>query len=528
MFATYSLGSTAFDSTPHHFLWSRTIGKLLCATSGKIYYYDGANWIAASTTVAGVTDLKEYNGVIYAAVGASNYYYYSTDGNAWTLTDLTDGYANKFLVAPNEEGTQDVLWKFKTPNEVSCTTDGRRGSVGGVEWTTPNYVGDTTSNITNLFLLNNELMIGREDNLYNLEYNGGIRALMDELRNARSVENFKYVCNWQSGAYFSIGNGVGELIGQSPGVFSRVGPLDETEDLDKVGVVRGIASDTDYLYVAMLEGDVTHIYKGKPRFTGNDYVWEWCPWVYLGTNQCEVIYVAQHSQTDRRLWFGYGLGAGYVRISDNPTADDNARFAPSGWIRMSYIQGNNPYWDKMVQSLTIQTDSCATGQTVNPIYRKDTDTDMGDLLASPITTNGILKHNLASGLSGKRWQFGLELATDNPTLTPQVRSFTARGTEKPESFRVHDATYIVRTQAGTHPSTVLNWLKAARTTNSLVRFSDLRLLPPTSRATAGTNGTDYVNVCILPGYPEVTNVTFNRLQEPEFLIHVVMTEVNDT
>lgn len=526
-FKTYEITSTELDSTPACFLWVSTAGKFLCADSTEIYYYANGAWNEATTQVTGVTDLKEYNGVIYAAAGASTKYYYSADGDTWTQTDLTDGYANKFLVAPNADGTANVLWKFKTPNEVSSTTDGRTVAAGGAQWTTPAYVGDTTSNIQNLFLLNDELMVGRADNLYNYDNSGGIHALMNELQNARSTQNFKYAINWQSGAYFSVGNGVGELIGQSPGVYTKMGPLENTGDIDKVGVVKGIAADTDYIYVAMLEGTVTHIYKGKPIYTDTGYGWQWCPLVYLGTNACETIYVAQHTTTDRRLWFGYGTHTGYVQISDNPTADANARFAPSGFVRMSYTYGNNGYWDKMIQSIVTETKNCAAGISVTPKYRKDTDTSMS-ALTSAITSNGVVKTNLTSALSGKAWQFEVDLATNNSTITPELLSFTVRGTEKPESFRVHDATYIIRPQSNLHPSTVVGWLKAGRTSTTLIKFSDLRLLRPSSRATAGTAGTDYVSVFMLPGYPEVTDIRYNAQQEPEVTVHVVMGEVNNT
>ncbi|GAH10391.1 unnamed protein product, partial [marine sediment metagenome] len=153
-----------------------------------------------------------------------------------------------------------------------------------------------------------------------------------------------------------------------------VGPLQDAMDIDKVGTCVGLASDKDFIYAVMDEGTNSHIYKGREVRREGGVREEWCPWVFLGTNACATAKVCQHSATDRRLWFGYGNYAAYVILTDNPTADSAARFAPSGFIRMSYIYGTNKYWDMMFQSLVTETKSCTSGKTVTPKYRKDTDT----------------------------------------------------------------------------------------------------------------------------------------------------------
>ncbi len=516
MFETYIASTTVMTSTPTCFLWASSIGKLLVADSAGIYYLEASNWVACTTTVAGVTDLKEYNGVIYAAVGASTKYWYSTDGDTWTQTTLTDGYAVKFLNAPNIEGTQNVLWKTKTPNEVSFTTDGK---IGGVQWADPpTYVGDTTSNTTTPFIFSDTLKVGKLDNLWECRSGGGISPLMPELMNNRSTDNFKYVVNWQSGAYFSLVTGVGELIGANPGLFSLMGPLTNTGDIDKVGQVVGMAADTNYLYVAMLEGSVTHIYKGRPK--GN--AWSWCPWVYLGTNQCSTIAIAQHSPTDRRLWFGYGTHTGYVQITDNPTTDANARFAPSGFLRMSYLYGSHPYWDKQFQSIIAETAGCSAGVTVTPKYRKDSETIMSGLTAA-ITSNGVNLTNLTNAVTCKRIQFEVDLATNDSTITPQVKHFIAQGQEKPQCYRVHDCVYLIGESGTKKTESVRTVLRGLRTTSNLIRFADLRF----QETTSGTAGTDWRYVVMLPGSPEEVEVVQVAGKEPELALHVQWMEIGN-
>jgi hypothetical protein len=163
------------------------------------------------------------------------------------------------LTAPSANGLTNVLWKASIPNQVASNTDGT--DAGAVQWTTPAYIGDTTNNITNIFLSGDKLMVGRTDNLYTYDSDGTVHELMPDLKVSRTPQNFKYVAHWQGNTYFSVTTGLYELT--SYNTLNKMGPLQDTGDIDKVGVVVGLAADIDYLYVAMAEGTVTHIYKGK-------------------------------------------------------------------------------------------------------------------------------------------------------------------------------------------------------------------------------------------------------------------------
>ena len=183
------------DSAPVIFIWFEAASKWLCATSGQVYLY-GTKWTVATTTVAGVTDMVEYEDIMYAGVGASTKYWYSTDGDTWTQTDLTDGYANYFTVSPNPAGTAEVLWKAKTPNEVASTTDGRTSGTSGIQWTTPNFIGDKSTDITNLFVHQDRLKVGKTNNLFHLASDGGVHPERKDLEENQSTDNFKYVSYW--------------------------------------------------------------------------------------------------------------------------------------------------------------------------------------------------------------------------------------------------------------------------------------------------------------------------------------------
>ena len=224
---------TTLDSAPVCFFWAETAGKWLCATAGKVYIY-GTTWTAATTTLAGVLQFAEFNGIIYAALGASTKYYYSSDGSTWTQTDLTDGYANAFLVAPNPDGTAENLWKFKTPNELSRTTDGRTEAAGGIQWESATYIGETANNITGFFVNADKLYVGKEDGLFWVDSFGGVHNEMPgELKINHSTDNFKYIANWQTSTYFSLQRGMGELT--TSATFRPMGCLADIDDIGKVG-----------------------------------------------------------------------------------------------------------------------------------------------------------------------------------------------------------------------------------------------------------------------------------------------------
>ena len=511
-------GPADLDSDPVCFCWFSAISKLMMATAEQVYWYDGNYWVS-QVTFSGetITDMIEYNGVLYVALGSSVLYQYSTDGENYTATDQTDGYAERYFVSPNSAGTSNVLWKTKFPNELTSTFDGRTTADGGSSWTSPAYVGDTSSNLTNMFLIGDKLLIGKTDNLYHYDTAGGLHPLLDGLKNSRSTQNFRYAVDWQTAMYFSLDTGLGEIYGGSS--YEPMGPLTKIDEIGKKGTCVGLASDKDFLYVAMNEGTNTHIYKGREVRKDDVLRWEWCPWICFatGTYPCTAMTVTQHSTTDRRLWFGYGHNTAYVILSDNPTADTAARFAPSGFIRFSYLYGTNPYWDKMWQSAVTETRYCAAGISVTPKYRKDAVTAMAGL-ATPIITNGVVKTDLTSPLSSKRIQFELDLATNNSTITPEVTYFEVRGIEKPETIRVHEATYAIGTTPTKGAATLRSFLRSGRTSTSLIKFADLRYGD-------STQNNNYVWVVFLPGSPEEVEILNEKGHPPEMGLRIKMQEV---
>lgn len=480
-------------------------------------------WTPASTTVAGVTQLIVFGATVFAAVGASTAYKYSTDGITWTTSTLDDPNANYFLVAPNPAGTADVLWKAKTPNELKSNTNGTNAGTPE-QWGSANYIGDTSTNITSIFLANDNFLIGREDNLFHFDSDGGLHPLMNDLEQNRSTNNFKYVAEWQVAKYFSLGVGMGEITSYS--AFEPMGPLTGIDDISKTGTCVGISADKDWVYTAFDEGTNTHIYKGREVRTsgqagGSGLRWEWCPWIYLGTTDCATIKVCNHATTDRRLWFGYGNNTAFVILSDDPTADSSARFATSGWVRGSYNYGSNQYWDKIMDSLVTETEGCSANLAVQPKYRWDAETTAINF-CSAITTNGTVKTNATTALSCKRIQFELHLTSNASGSTPEVKLFQARGAEKPETFRIHECVYAIGDEPGKSAESLRTFLRGGRTSTSHISFADLRY----GEKTSGTAGTDFVYVVMMPGSPQEVEIIHTKNRAPELGLRCRFMEVN--
>ncbi len=516
-------GDVALDSAPVGFIWFTATSEWLCWTAGHIYRYDvGSNgkWTQASTTVAGVTHMAEFKGIMYAAKGSSTTYVYSADGITWTATDLTDDKAERFLVTPNPDGTAENLWKFKKTNELSRTTDGRTIAAGGVQWESPTFVGDTSHNITNIFLQNNKLMAGREDNLFHIDSNGGTHPFRDDLKINQSTNNYKYVAEWQTSVYHTEARGMAEITAYNS--YDVMGPLTGIDDIGKVGDIVGLAGDKDYLYVAYDEGTNTIIYKGVEVLNNQGKLqWQWCPWVFAGTNAVATIAVAQHSTTDFRLWFGYGTQTAYAIITDNPTADSAARFATSGFLRMSYDYGTDANWDKLWQSAVLEVVGGASGETVQIKYRKDADTSATSIIAAA-ATNGIFETNFSSEITSSKIQYEIHLASDTSTATPEVRYFQAKGIEKPTTVRIHEATYAIDDSPSQNAEVLRDLLRTGRTSTSLIRFANLNF----EEYTSGTVGTNYVNCIMEPGFPREIEVVHLDGRDPEQAIQVQLREVS--
>jgi hypothetical protein len=524
-FDTGSMSAAPVTST-----WYKTTGSYFVATDTKIFEYDATNvrWIER-VEFAGktITNLCEHDSILYVAQGNADKWWYTADGYTYTQTDLTDGYAQKFLVAPNSAGTSDRLWFYQTPNELMNTTDGRTVGGGGAQASTPAYIGDTSYNITNIFLCNDKLMVGKENGLWHYDMVGGQHPLMTELEHNRSTTNFKYVAYYKGSTYFSLIRNCGEVTASD--YLSIVGPLKDCDtSIAKVGDIVGMTSDEDFLYVSVDEGTDTHIYKGS-QVVGKDgnLHWAWCSILNLLTTTTTLLKMCQSAISGSHLgllWFSYGNGMGYVDISQNPSAELVSVYStgsPLHWVRSSYFYGSNPYWDKIWQSVVVETANCTASDRIYLAYRDDADTTSTTIVAS-FYTNGVQELKLSSALTNKR--IAIEIIFDidaHVTTPPEVRYLELKGIEVPEVTKLHTCTFEVGDEPEIRAKTIMDYLDTARASTSLIKFADLRRGMLTSDTT-------YKWVVVEPGYPRFTEVTHENSRHPEYAVECVFREVDYT
>lgn len=522
-FISETVSATAeMTQGPVYFAWFPVTSTAFCATTNLIFENVSSTVWRQRVAFAGeiISDLKHFDGRLYVGLGSSTQYYYTADGASYTqYSDAASKQASKFLQAPTSAATATTMWRIKDYNILSHSVNPING---GTAWATDIEIGDALSGsdgVTNIFLHNDELLIGRTDGLFQYDADGAAHNLMPHLVNARSTTNFQYVANWLGSSYASFQNTVVEI--NSSNSVKSIGPLNNISDVGLFGLCRGITADKDWLYVAMRHNAATTntaIYKGRPDAQTGE--WAWCPIVRSTTTSLDAATVIDNGTT-RRLWFGQSDSANFVVLTDNPTADTNARFASAGWLRTCYDYGSSLNTDKLWQYQVMETKGCASGITVTTKYRADTDTS-STASTSALTSNGINKTVFSSALACKRIQFELNLATNDSTKTPEVSYFEARGVEKPEVVRVHECVYEVDSDPRNKASTIYGWLRTIAASTSLAKFARLALDESTA------SGTSYVWVTMQAGYPQEVFLENTKTHQPRMGVKCRWQEVSFT
>mgnify|MGYP001576099860 CR=1 FL=1 len=497
------------------------LGAEYAYSATKVYKLNSGStaWTTALDVTATDTIecMNQYDGYLYVGLTTGKYYY-SADGASWTQCTLANAIAHLLCVAPPYSGTKDMLVLAKRPNEVRTSISPLNAGTGWID--PPYYIGDTTSDITSLFVLNGTLFIGKTDGLYALPVDGRPVALTPEFKEKRDSNNFKYNTNWQGIFYGGVSGDILEIVGTSSQVYSidYVGPLELSPELALVGSAKGITRDDKNLYAVFLIGSNYIIYTGRQR-RDVDYGlrWEWVPLVNLGTNACGAIRVMQRTGANPKLWFAYGTNVANCILSlspNHPLGDSNYRFCAQGYLITTYFDANYDTWQKILyQFWTVAQNYYTTHQYIKVYYEKDTDTSW-TVLFNTILGNGVWYTDLAA-IACKKIRLKIELNTDDSSKTPILTEYIYRGILQPEITRTLDFTIVLGQSDSRKVSTDLTFLETGRTAIAPITLKDLRF---------GT--TRYIT--FLPGSPMEIEFIDEVSKQPSYRARILAQQSNWT
>jgi hypothetical protein len=153
-------------------------------------------WIQSTTTTPTVTDITQYGGQVYLAVGDANSFYtwnQATVSTTWTQRTFQAGH---FAVIRNQ------LWRSVGASVFSTTNTDPANQV----WSTATVVGDPNTNITDMDVWQDFLMIFKQDGIYNIDKTGSVYNLFPGFKNLGT--NPRPIGQWRDSYYLAADVGL--------------------------------------------------------------------------------------------------------------------------------------------------------------------------------------------------------------------------------------------------------------------------------------------------------------------------------
>ena len=423
---------TAIAAQPSGFFLS-SLGLHMRA-GAYIYEWDltTTSWIVrrdSSATFSGAvyTDMKELDGVLVAARGASADYDTSTDGVTFTAFTAED---ENIDVMTNRGNSSDVaaLWKVKT-NVIKVSTD---PTIAG--WTGSDEIGHTGETIRSALTVDNDLYLFKKEGIY--FYDG---TNVQDLWKSQYLDdnNGKGAFLWGDKAmYVPYGRRLFRYDPNSNAAANLL-PVFPTAEMDCHeirGDITAVGGSETHLFIAVktLAGN-TYILKGRPKAAG----WAWHTVHYLGANDCNALAFigpgTMHA-TNPCLVFGYGAtGSKYVvypRQNNHPYEDSAVTFETAeGVVYGPYVSNGTKTFPKFLNRGAVLGHGLSAGRYATLKYETDrsgTETTLvsavGDSLTEADETSEVSYHQM---------RYALYMATGDEGVTPQVDAWVFGSTLNP-------------------------------------------------------------------------------------------------
>jgi len=322
------------------------------------------------------TDVETFGGGIYLAHGDSVAYEYSTDdGVTWTDSTLAANMWTYFRTYGN------YLWGFSAHNNLKTHAD--PVNTGGA-WGTLINVGDGSWHINGVTGLGNKVLVGKENEVLQIDSTPAVTPLMPEFRTLQDADNFKGMYTWQGYVFLPVMGGLYVYDGTSIQDISvtkkSVNSLGYGHSTAMYNVLAG---DSQWLYVLTSDGYLYGLRLETIEGTVPETDWRWhliYKTTYLKTEASvaiTVVYCAIVSklQADTgRLWFweynGTIYNASYIILPGANPPDNTSictYLSSAGYVYTPWWDYGFSQVDKAFLSLSVKCKG-ANGTGANQMY----------------------------------------------------------------------------------------------------------------------------------------------------------------
>jgi len=470
-------------------------GTMYVAIAGRLVYkldnWSGGVGAAYLTLVfthsnvnAVLRDFVVYNDVLYVAAGESATYAYTTDGAAWT--ESTRG-------APDDKAEQwrvihGMLFKSRVPYYCYQTTNGQNGATA---WSLTAVLGDSQAAITALELLavNDNLVMAKEEGLFNIDPEGNVSDLYPELQKLREPGNGFHSTVWNNVLFYPTYRG--EEFAWRDGRPMRVTPaLQQERRLETspaylgtfIGRIRAHAGTQDYMYVEMKrESDGYHRILVLQDVGDGNY--RWYTLLDLATTTSDELFVSSHATSGPVLWattsteLGNMIAYWTLPAGPDPLQDSRYRFGTQGtlyepWLDMGCPTTTKRWAEIEVEAMATQGTGC---KIIFRVIAEDGTQTQREL--TPGTAATITTLRLPKAFFAKKIRIEIEFASDNALHTPVLLAYSVIAYVLPAPVRVFEFTCEIPgsgVQGGIAEQKVARaFLNAVRSAQMPMEFTDI-------------------------------------------------------
>lgn len=424
--------TTTGNYPPLKFAWFKGELYLLCTngSSFEIWRYlpATATWKREMIKSTPATDLIVGLGYIIIACGLTTKYWYSTDGQTWTQSTLTNAEISYGCLV------KEQLWFVKDYNNLfSCIDPSNAGTLS-----TETVCGDNQYGFTSLSTGGGLLFIGKQDTLGALDSNGKYFDLLPEFKLIPHARNFVNPCLFNNRMYFPVRFGLiefnltsGEVRNVSPSYFSP-------ELTDLPAQIYGTTSTPDWLYLALRDPTSTTgvgvIVAGREEYLDGEVKWRWSKLTTAAVISDGATHFPLRASpavisgvSNAILWYGNDLpSALYSRLPisfQSPYNDSTCTFYASTGAYLETSEYDFGFGDinKAFAKIDTYTSNLSSGhRTIQIYYSIDggTWTSLATLSSGTLTTSSF-----PSSATGKKIALRFYPYSDSSSATPGLEKF---------------------------------------------------------------------------------------------------------